>query len=69
MFGPKELDAKNTYIPNLQDIKESAERTYGEANAFFRKEDLYLQDVERRIESGGLSSPKDIYDEFSILND
>ena len=70
MFGPKELDAKNTYIPNLQDIKESAERTYGEANAFFRKEDLYLQDVERRIESGGLSSPKDIYDEcHSIASD
>ena len=43
-------------------IQESAERTYGEANSFYRKEELYLKDVERRIISGELSSEKDIYD-------
>ena len=63
MFGPKELDLRNTYNPNLKEIQESAERTYGEANSFYRKEELYLKDVERRIMSGELSSEKDIYDE------
>ena len=62
MFGPKELDLRNTYNPNLQEIQESAERTYGEANSFYRKEELYLKDVERRIKSGELSSEKKIYD-------
>lgn len=67
MFGPKELDLRNTYNPNLQEIKESAERTYGEANSFYRKEELYLKDVERRIMSGELSSEKDIYDECHAI--
>lgn len=30
MFGPKELDSRNTYNPNLQEIQESAERTLKE---------------------------------------
>ena len=67
MFGPVELDSKNTYSPNLQDITESANRTYGEANSFFRKEELYLQDIERRIKSGELSNPEDIYDECHAI--
>ena len=67
MFGPKELDLRNTYNPNLQEIQESAERTYGEANSFYRKEELYLKDVERRIKSGELSSEKDIYDECHAI--
>lgn len=67
MFGPKELDLKNTYNPNLQNIQESAERTYGEANSFYRKEELYLKDVEKRILSGELSSEKDIYDECHAI--
>lgn len=67
MFGPKELDLRNTYNPNLQEIQESAERTYGEANSFYRKEELYLKDVERRIMSGELSSEKDIYDECHAI--
>ena len=67
MFGPKELDLRNTYNPNLQEIQESAERTYGEANSFYRKEELYLKDVERRIISGELSSEKDIYDECHAI--
>ena len=70
MLGAKELDTKNTYVPDLTDIKESAERTYGEANAFFRKEELYLKDVERRLKSGILYLPEDIYDErHSIASD
>lgn len=67
MFGPKELDLRNTYNPNLQEIQESSERTYGEANSFYRKEELYLKDVERRIMSGELSSEKDIYDECHAI--
>ncbi len=67
MFGPKELDIRNTYNPNLQEIQESAERTYGEANSFFRKEELYLKDVERRINAGELTSEKDIYDECHAI--
>lgn len=67
MFGPKELDSRNTYNPNLQEIQESAERTYGEANSFYRKEELYLKDIERRIMSGELSSEKDIYDECHAI--
>lgn len=67
MFGPKELDSRNTYNPNLQEIQESAERTYGEANSFYRKEELYLKDIERRIMSGDLSSEKDIYDECHAI--
>ena len=67
MFGPKELDLRNIYNPNLQNIQESAERTYGEANSFYRKEELYLKDVEMRILSGELSSEKDIYDECHAI--
>lgn len=67
MLGPKELDLRNVYNPNLQDIQESAERTYGEANSFYRKEELYLKDVESRISSGELSSEKDIYDECHAI--
>ena len=67
MFGPKELDSRNTYNPNLQEIQESAERTYGEANSFYRKEELYLKDIERRILSNELSSEKDIYDECHAI--
>ena len=67
MFGPKELDLRNTYNPNLSNIQESAERTYGEANSFFRKEELYMKDVEARIVTGELSSEKDIYDECHAI--
>lgn len=67
MFGPKELDLKNIYNPDLQNIQESAERTYGEANSFYRKEELYLKDIENRILSGKLSSEKDIYDESHAI--
>ena len=67
MFGPKELDLRNIYNPNLQDIQESAERTYGEANSFYRKEELYLKDIERRIILGELNSQKDIYDECHAI--
>ena len=62
LFGPRELDIKNTYNPNLQDIRESSLRTYGEANSFYRKEELYMKDVERRILSKELSKEEDIYD-------
>lgn len=67
MFGPKELDLKNIYNPDLQNIQESAERTYGEANSFYRKEELYLKHIENRILSGELSSEKDIYDECHAI--
>lgn len=67
MFGPKELDSRNTSNPNLQEIQESAERTYGESNSFYRKEELYLKDIERRIMTGDLSSEKDIYDECHAI--
>ena len=67
MFGPKELDLMNVYNPDLQNIRESAERTYGEANSFYRKEDLYLKDIGNRILSGELSSERDIYDECHAI--
>lgn len=67
MFGPQELDSKNTYNPDLQNIEESAERTYGEANSFFRKEELYIKDIENRIRNGELTSEKDIYDECHAI--
>ena len=67
MLGAKELDSRNVYSPNLQSIQESAERTYGEANSFYRKEELYLKDVEMRILSSKLTSEKDIYDECHAI--
>lgn len=67
MFGTKELDLRNVYNPDLQDIQESAERTYGEANSFYRKEEVYLKDIEARILSGELLSEKDIYDECHAI--
>lgn len=67
LFGPKELDLMNVYNPDLQNIRESAERTYGEANSFYRKEDLYLKDIGKRILSGELSSERDIYDECHAI--
>lgn len=41
MLNLKELDKRNTYNPNLQDIKEAAERTFGEANVFFEMIEKY----------------------------
>lgn len=67
MFGPKKLDERNIYNPNLNDIKEAALRTYGEANSFFRKEELYLKDIEERINNETLSSKEDIYDESHAI--
>lgn len=67
MFGPRELDAKNNYKPNLDDINESAKRTYGEANSFFKKEELYLKEIERQIATGELSSEEQIYDECHAM--
>lgn len=67
MFGPKELDLRNTYNPDLSDIQESLERTYEEANCFYNKEKLYLKDVEIRILLGKLSSEKNIYDECHAI--
>ena len=67
MFGPRELDAKNNYKPNLDDINESAKRTYGEANSFFKKEELYLKEIERQIATGELSSEEQIYDECHAI--
>lgn len=66
-FITEELDEKDTYIPDLQDVYESAKRTYGEANAFFRKEELYLKDVQRRLEEGELEDKEDIYDECHAI--
>lgn len=62
MFGPKELDTRNTYNPNLDDIQESARRTYGSANSLFEINELNLKNLEMQLESGKLSSKEDIYD-------
>lgn len=67
MFGPGILDAKNNYKPNLDDISESAKRTYGEANSFFKKEELYLKEIERQITSGEALSEEQIYDECHAI--
>lgn len=67
MFGPRELDAKNNYKPNLDDINESARRTYGEANSFFRKEKIYLEAIEKQLTTGELSSEEQIYDECHAI--
>ena len=63
MFGPGELDSRNIYIPNLDDITESARRTYGEANAFMRKEEHNLNILGRQILYGTEMTPEQIYDE------
>ena len=64
MFGPKELDVRNVYNPNLQDIQESAERTYGEANAFFEMVELYLKNLRTKINT---LSAKEIYDRSNAI--
>ena len=51
MVNAHSIDLRNVYQPNLSDIEESARRTYGEANSFFRKEELYLADIERRLKA------------------
>ena len=67
MYGAMELDWCNTYVPDLNDIKESAERTYGEANSFFRKEELYLKEIESLIKIGEIKSERQIYDECHAI--
>lgn len=67
MYGAMELDRCNTYVPDLNDIKESAERTYGEANSFFRKEELYLKEIESLIKIGEIKSERQIYDECHAI--
>ena len=67
MFGPKELDLRNTYEPNLDDTQESAKRTYGAANSFYRKQEVYLKDIEKRLLSGELNSEEEIYDECHTI--
>lgn len=59
MFITSEIDSKNSYVPNLNDIKESALRTYGEANVFFNMVDLYLKDLSKSINA---KSVEEIYD-------
>lgn len=63
MIDAHSIDMRNTYQPDLTDIEESAKRTYGEAKCFFRKEELYLNDIQRRLETGELRLVEDIYDE------
>ncbi len=63
MYGTNVLDLKNTYVPNLQVIFESAMRTLGEANSFYRRDTLYLEDILRRFNKGELVAPEDLYDE------
>lgn len=64
MFIASEIDSKNTYVPNLNDINESALRTYGEANVFFNMVDLYLKDLSKNINE---KSSKEIYDISSAV--
>jgi len=64
MFGTKELDERNTYNPNLQDIYESALRTYGEANAFFEMVELYLKNLEKKIFE---LTKEEIYDKSNAI--
>ena len=64
MFIPKELDAKNTYNPNLKNIKESAERTLGEADVFFEMIETYLQTIKTNVSK---LSNKKIYDICSAV--
>ena len=67
MVNAHSIDLRNVYQPNLSDIEESARRTYGEANSFFRKEELYLADIERRLSTGELRLKEDIYDEVHAV--
>lgn len=67
MFGPRGLDLLNTYVPDLSNIDESIRRTLGEADSFYRKEDLYLKDVEKRIKTGKLYAEEEIYDETHAI--
>lgn len=67
MVNAHRIDLRNVYQPNLSDIEESARRTYGEANSFFRKEELYLADIERRLSTGELRLKEDIYDEVHAV--
>lgn len=64
MFDLREIDAKNTYEPNLDDKKESYERTYGEANEFYDAIVLYLNKLGTEI---NILSPEQIYDSCSAV--
>lgn len=64
MFGVENLDSRNKYNPNLQNIRESAERTYGEANVFFLMVENYLKSIENNV---NLLSEKDIYDNSNAI--
>lgn len=62
MFVPEELDKKNTYKPNLKDIRESALRTYGEAEVFYEEQKVYMDYLEKKLEKDELTDPALIYD-------
>lgn len=64
MFDLREIDMKNTYEPNLDDKKESYERTYGEANEFYDAIVLYLNKLGTEI---NILSPEQIYDSCSAV--
>lgn len=63
MLSPNELDMKNVYNPDLDNIKEAAERTYGEANAFFEIIESYLKN-EKEINT---FTTKQIYDKTNAI--
>lgn len=61
MFGLRELDLMDTYNPNFDDIRESAEITYETANNFFSSNELNVKEIVRQISTGEVSSPIKIY--------
>lgn len=67
MFGPRELDIRlKNFSPNLGDVVESAKRTYGSANSLFEINELNLNNLAKKLESGELSLDEDIYDKSHI---
>ena len=59
-----ELSQRNTYIPDLSNSQESCERTYKEAESFFEMVEIYLEKLEKEIDS---LTEKDIYDKCNPI--
>lgn len=67
MFGPKELDLRNTYEPNLEDIQESSEVEYLYSESLLEEQELYLKYIEEMIEQEKLIDEKRIRSKCYLL--
>ena len=66
MLGLRELDLNDTYVPNFDDIGESAEITYESAESYFESNELAIKELARQERLGEIATPLKRYAKKSV---